>query len=92
MGWEPTFECRIGADGERHYVIGHALIDDFLEFVAARSRPNTVKSYARRRDRWEWVVALCLRGRREVRRTHAGLARRRVERQGHAACRRHHAL
>ena len=46
MGWEPTFECRIGANGERHYVVGHALIDDFLEFVAARSRPNTVKSYA----------------------------------------------
>lgn len=46
MEWEPAFECRIGANGERRYVVGHKLIDDFLEFVAARSRPNTVRAYA----------------------------------------------
>ncbi len=46
MGWEPSFECRIRENGDRHYVVGHELIDDFLEFVAARSRPNTVRAYA----------------------------------------------
>jgi site-specific recombinase XerD len=44
--WEPRFECRVRPDGERHYVVGHELIDDFLEFVAARSRPNTVRAYS----------------------------------------------
>jgi integrase/recombinase XerD len=28
------------------YVVGHALIDDFLEFARGRARPNTVRAYA----------------------------------------------
>ncbi len=46
MQWSPSFECRVRPDGERCYVVGHELIDEFLEFVAARSRPNTVRAYA----------------------------------------------
>jgi site-specific recombinase XerD len=28
------------------YVVGHPLVDDFLEFAAGRARPNTVRAYA----------------------------------------------
>lgn len=44
--WNPAFECVVGEDGERSYRVGHEVIDEFLEFVAARARPNTVKAYA----------------------------------------------
>jgi len=44
--WSPSFEWRQEAAGERHYVVGHELVDDFLEFVAGRARPNTVRAYA----------------------------------------------
>jgi len=52
--WVPVFECVVGDDGERRYRVGHALIDEFLEFVGGRdrladaldARPNTVKAYA----------------------------------------------
>ena len=44
--WVPVFECVVGGDGEREYRVGHELIDEFLEFVRARARPNTVKAYA----------------------------------------------
>lgn len=44
--WVPVFECVVGVDGERGYRVGHELIDQFLEFVGARARPNTVKAYA----------------------------------------------
>ena len=44
--WVPVFEGVLGGDGERAYRVGHELIDEFLEFVAARARPNTVKAYA----------------------------------------------
>jgi integrase/recombinase XerD len=44
--WSPVFECVVGEGGEREYRVGHELIDQFLEFVAARARPNTVKAYA----------------------------------------------
>ena len=44
--WIPVFECRIDDDGERVYVVGHDLIDGFLEFLGARARPNTVRAYA----------------------------------------------
>src|SRR5438067_9315649 len=42
----PSFHSVIRADGERLYRVGHDLIDEFLEFVAGRSRPNTVRAYA----------------------------------------------
>jgi site-specific recombinase XerD len=44
--WSPQFECVVGEDGEASYRVGHELIDGFLEFIAARARPNTVKAYA----------------------------------------------
>jgi site-specific recombinase XerD len=44
--WIPSFECDVRPDGERVYRIGHRLIDEFLEFVVGRARPNTVRAYA----------------------------------------------
>jgi site-specific recombinase XerC len=44
--WSPQFECVVGEDGEASYRVGHELVDEFLEFIAARARPNTVKAYA----------------------------------------------
>ena len=46
MKWSPSFEVHVRPDGERVYRIGHQLIDEFLEFVVARARPNTVRAYA----------------------------------------------
>ncbi len=43
--WSPRFECVVGEGGES-YRVGHELVDEFLEFIAARARPNTVKAYA----------------------------------------------
>jgi integrase/recombinase XerD len=44
--WSPSFECHVGPDGEHEYKIGHRLVDEFLEFVVGRARPNTVRAYA----------------------------------------------
>jgi len=44
--WNPSFEWDVRPDGERVYRIGHQLIDEFLEFVVGRARPNTVRAYA----------------------------------------------
>jgi site-specific recombinase XerD len=44
--WTPSFDCLVGADGEREYRVGHELVDEFLEFVSGRARPNTVRAYA----------------------------------------------
>ncbi len=46
MKWIPSFECHVRPDGEHVYKIGHQLIDEFLEFVVGRARPNTVRAYA----------------------------------------------
>ena len=46
MMWTPSFDCLVGADGEREYRVGHELVDEFLEFVSGRARPNTVRAYA----------------------------------------------
>ena len=46
MEWSPSLECRVRPDGEHIYRIGHQLIDEFLEFVVGRARPNTVRAYA----------------------------------------------
>ena len=46
MKWSPSFECDVRPDGERVYRIGHQLINEFLEFVVGRARPNTVRAYA----------------------------------------------
>jgi hypothetical protein len=44
--WSPSFECRVRPDGEYEYRVGHPLVDEFLEFVVGRARPNTVRAYA----------------------------------------------
>jgi site-specific recombinase XerD len=44
--WTPSLECLVRADGEREYRVGHELVDEFLEFVSGRARPNTVRAYA----------------------------------------------
>jgi integrase/recombinase XerD len=44
--WSPSFELQRFPDGEERYVVGHELVDEFLEFIAARARPNTVRAYA----------------------------------------------
>ena len=46
MKWNPSFEWDVRPDGERVYRIGHQLIDEFLEFVVGRARPNTVRADA----------------------------------------------
>jgi integrase/recombinase XerD len=46
VGWDPSFVCQLAPNGERHYIVGHELVDEYLEFVAARSRANTVRAYA----------------------------------------------
>jgi integrase/recombinase XerD len=46
VGWSPSFQCVVLADGERVYRVGHVLVDEFLEFAAARARPNTLRCYA----------------------------------------------
>ena len=45
--WSPSFRCLARlAGGEPVYQVGHPDIDEFLEFVAGRARPNTVRAYA----------------------------------------------
>lgn len=44
--WSPVFERVVLADGEWSYRVGHDLVDEFLEFLSARCRPNTVRAYA----------------------------------------------
>ena len=47
MVWAPSFRCFAPAGGDgRVYQVGHDVIDEVLEFVAARARPNTVRAYA----------------------------------------------
>lgn len=46
MGWIPNL-VRLPDEGDRPVVrLGHRLVDDYLEFLAARARPNTVLAYA----------------------------------------------
>ncbi|MGH9243621.1 MAG: tyrosine-type recombinase/integrase [Acidimicrobiales bacterium] len=47
MVWSPQVRrvAREGVGGDG-YVVGHRLVDEFLEFAAGRARPNTVRAYA----------------------------------------------
>jgi site-specific recombinase XerD len=47
MVWSPQFR-RVARDGDGAdiYVVGHPLVDQFLEFASGRARPNTVRAYA----------------------------------------------
>jgi len=45
--WSPSFIRVARPDGDGHvYQVGHPAVDEFLEFVAGRARPNTVRAYA----------------------------------------------
>jgi site-specific recombinase XerD len=45
--WSPSFTRIARPDGDGHvYQVGHPAVDEFLEFVAGRARPNTVRAYA----------------------------------------------
>ena len=47
MEWSPSFTRIARPDGDGHvYRVGHPVVDEFLEFVAGRARPNTVRAYA----------------------------------------------
>jgi site-specific recombinase XerD len=46
MVWVPVVR-RLAADGDGGgYVVGHRLVDEFLQFASGRARPNTVRAYA----------------------------------------------
>jgi integrase/recombinase XerD len=46
MAWQPQLVRRVDAAGNPSASLGHALVDDYLEFVAARCRPNTLLATA----------------------------------------------
>ena len=43
--------------GGECWVVGHRLVDEFLEFAASRARPNTVRAYAHDLKAFFTVVA-----------------------------------
>jgi hypothetical protein len=42
MSWSPCLVRSVPSDDRVLVRLGHRLVDDYLEFVAARCRPNTV--------------------------------------------------
>src|SRR5436190_7171937 len=46
MIWSPQVRRLPRDGGGERWVVGHGLVDDFLEFAAGRARPNTVRAYA----------------------------------------------
>jgi len=46
MTWQPELVRRVDAAGNPAASLGHALVDDYLEFAAARCRPNTLLATA----------------------------------------------
>jgi site-specific recombinase XerC len=46
MVWSPQVRRIARKGGGERWVVGHRLVDDFLEFAASRARPNTVRAYA----------------------------------------------
>src|SRR3981189_3862056 len=46
MLWTPCLVRSTGVDGEVRASLGDPLVDDYLRFVAARCRPNTVLATA----------------------------------------------
>ncbi|MFE7842404.1 tyrosine-type recombinase/integrase [Streptomyces sp. NPDC057474] len=46
MAWQPELVRRVDAAGNPAASLGHPLVDDYLEFVAARCRPNTLLATA----------------------------------------------
>lgn len=46
MVWSPLVQRVAREGGGERWVVGHVLVDEFLEFAASRARPNTVRAYA----------------------------------------------
>jgi integrase/recombinase XerD len=46
MVWSPQVRRLPRRGGGERWVVGHRLVDEFLEFAASRARPNTVRAYA----------------------------------------------
>ncbi|GAA4951632.1 hypothetical protein HD597_000743 [Nonomuraea thailandensis] len=46
MVWQPQLVRRVDAAGNLELSLGHALVDDYLAFVAARCSPNTLLATA----------------------------------------------
>ena len=46
VGFEPCLVRCVGPGGGVGFVLGHPLLDDYLRFVSARSRPNTLRATA----------------------------------------------
>src|SRR5271154_7275465 len=46
MVWSPQVRRLPRRGGGERWVIGHRLVDEFLEFASGRARPNTVRAYA----------------------------------------------
>jgi integrase/recombinase XerD len=44
--WSPQVRSLPQKGGGERWVVGHGLLDEFLEFAASRARPNTVRAYA----------------------------------------------
>ena len=42
----PCLERVVSRSGEARYRLGHPLVDRYLEFVAGRARPNTLRAVA----------------------------------------------
>ena len=46
MVWSPQVRRLSRRGGGERWVVGHGLLDEFLEFASSRARPNTVRAYA----------------------------------------------
>jgi integrase/recombinase XerD len=57
MVWSPQVRRLPRRGGGECWVVGHRLVDDFLEFATSRARPNTVRAYAHDLKAFFTVVA-----------------------------------
>ena len=57
MVWSPQVRRVAREGGGERWVVGHRLVDEFLEFAASRARPNTVRAYAHDLKAFFTVVA-----------------------------------
>ena len=46
MTFFPCLVRAVASSGESGYALGHPLLDRYLEFVAGRTRPNTLRAVA----------------------------------------------
>jgi integrase/recombinase XerD len=46
MSFIPCLVRSSTSTGERRFALGHPLVDSYLEFVAGRARPNTLRAVA----------------------------------------------